>query len=142
VRVVEQVAQKLDMMRLANGRQEATVHLRPDHLGDLRVTVIADKHEVVTRVVAETAAARDAVMEGRDRLSATLEQRGYSLQGLDVSLSNGGQRPFMPYQQPQEQPVRQPVHAGPVADSGTNPQPVIPRTSAAPILNGRLDYEA
>jgi hypothetical protein len=140
-RVVEQVTRKLDVMRLANGRHETTVHLRPDHLGDLRLTVIADRHDVVTRVVAETAAARDAVMEGREQLRASLEQKGYSLQGLDVSLSNGGQRPFVPYQPAPGQPVRHPIHVGPPAENGAS-HASASRIGSASRVDGRLDYEA
>jgi flagellar hook-length control protein FliK len=145
VRVVEQVAQKLDTMRLGNGRQEMTVHLRPDHLGDLRVTIIADRHEVVARIVAETAAARDAVMEGRDHLSASLEHKGYSLQGLDVSLNNGGNRPFVGYQQPQDQPFRQSAPTMPSADAIAQNMPLAAAPSISMLVrasNGRLDYEA
>jgi flagellar hook-length control protein FliK len=142
LRVVEQVTQKLDTMRLTSGRQEVTIHLRPDSLGDLRLTVVADRQEIVAKVVAETAAARDAVHEGREQLRASLEQKGYSLQGLDVSLGGGGQQRFAGFEQPRPQPIDLGV--------ASRPQREAPAAAVAPASNhgpvrrsaGRLDYQA
>lgn len=142
VRVVDQVAQKLDTMRISNGRQEVTVHLRPDHLGDLRLTIVADRQEVTARIVAETAAARDAVQEGLEQLRSALEHKGYSLQGLDVSLGGAGQQRMPLFQQeparvpgsPANMRAQQEVQSATSADLGA-------RTMAA-LSAGRIDYQA
>jgi flagellar hook-length control protein FliK len=141
VRVVEQLAQKLDTMRIASGRQEVTVHLRPDHLGDLRVTIVADRQDVTTRVVADTVAARDAVHEGREQLRSALEQKGYSLQGLDVSLSGGSQRRMPQFEQ---EPARIPGSpAGERARQESQTSAADPGSGTrASLRAGRLDYQA
>lgn len=141
--VAEQVAQHIDTMRLASGRHEVTVHLRPDHLGDLRVTIVADRQEVTARIVADTAAARDAVTEGHERLRSALEQKGYSLQGLDVSLGGSSHQRFA--QDAHMTPA--PTTSRPASSNSTRDPSSDQPPSAAPLRpagrgSGRLDYQA
>jgi len=145
IRVIDQVTQKLDTMRLMNGRQEININLRPDSLGDVKLTIIADKHNVSAHIMTETSAARDAMQNGRDHLREALEQKGYSLQGLDVSMSNsGGESGFAAFRQNAQQPAAQHTTARgggdveTVALSGIEPRP----TERALTASGRLDYEA
>ena len=141
IRVVEQIAQKLEAMRQTQGRQEVTLHLRPDHLGDLHLTVVTDRTTLSAHIVAETTAARQAVEEGRAQLRSTLEQKGFTLQGLDVSLSQGGERRSQPF-------VAQPL--APTPGSSASRRVVEPAAQAATDVRsgrttrqvGRLDYQA
>jgi flagellar hook-length control protein FliK len=142
VQVVEQLTQKLDTMRLINGRQEATIHLRPEHLGDIRLTVVANGQDVSARIVAETVAARDAVQEGREQLRGSLEQRGYTLQGLDVSLGNNSHQRFMPFDQP-EAASRFARTSGRTGQATAVPTaPPVERAASAARRGERLDYQA
>jgi flagellar hook-length control protein FliK len=142
VRVVQQVLQKLETMRLTQGRQEITLHLKPEHLGHLQVTIVTDRENVFARIVAETSQVRQAVEMGRDALRDALEQKGLTLQHLDVSSQQGHgggrQMPFVPELfASSARPYRMP--GIPEAGEIETPRP----SGVTPSrLAGRLDYVA
>ncbi len=142
VRVVQQVLQKLETMRLTQGRQEITLHLKPEHLGHLQVTIVTDRENVFARIVAETSQVRQAVEMGRDALRDALEQKGLTLQHLDVSSQQGHgggrQMPFVPELfASSARPYRMP--GIPEAGEIETPRPFGVTPSR---LAGRLDYVA
>jgi hypothetical protein len=69
---------------VTNGRHEVTLRLSPEHLGELRLTIVADRGQIAARFFAETAQARQAMSEGREQLRAALEQKGYTLHSLEI----------------------------------------------------------
>lgn len=87
--VIEQVSARIEAMALGRSSHEATVHLRPEHLGELRITVATDRHEVSARIITETPAAGQLLEAGRDQLRQSLEDRGLALGRLDVGLQGG-----------------------------------------------------
>ena len=96
--VIDQVTRHLDTMRLTQGRQELTIHLQPENLGNLHLKIVTDRDTVTASFVAQTSTACHAVEESREQLRTALEQKGYNLKGLDVSLQqNGGQGSFQPF---------------------------------------------
>lgn len=139
-RVVEQVSHKLDTMRLLNGRQEITLHLKPEHLGNLQMTITTDRENVTARILAETSTAKQAVEEGKEHLRSTLENKGFQLQGLDVSLDQqrGQERAFQPFsfEQTPNRPFRPlvPTVVTPEDDTAAAAGKVRDRAK------GRLDY--
>jgi flagellar hook-length control protein FliK len=142
VRVVEQVLQKLDTMRLTQGRQEITLHLKPEHLGQLQVTIVTDRENVFARIVAETPQIRQAVESGRDALRDALEQKGLTLQQMDVSSQQGHgggrQMPFIPDPYASgARPYRMPGLST-AEETEASHQAVITQSR----LTGRLDYVA
>lgn len=140
-RVVEQVTQKIETLRLSHGRQEITLHLHPEHLGELRLTVVADRESVTARIVADTPFVRQAMEESREHLRAALEQKGFTLQGLDVALNQGGgERRFAPFLPETGSPSPRGSH--PTADAAAEPAPVSAMLRAPGRQNGRLDYQA
>lgn len=84
MRLVEQVRKRIDALQVTNGRHEVTLRLSPEHLGDLRLTIVADRGQIAARFLAETAQARQAMSEGREQLRAALEQKGYTLHSLEI----------------------------------------------------------
>lgn len=89
-RVVEQVLHHLEAVRLATGRQEMTMQLRPEYLGQVHVELRAEAHAVTAIMVVDNAAARDALHSGRDRLAEALAAQGYTLGQMEVSVGNRG----------------------------------------------------
>jgi flagellar hook-length control protein FliK len=142
MQVIEQVASRLDAMRLSQGRQEVTLQLHPDHLGELRITIVADRDNLTARVVAQTAQARHAVEEGKDQLRSALEQKGYSLQSLDVSLSQGGAGRFQAAAQQPALPVPSRAVQSPESESVSPDLPSLVPTGASQTSDGRIDYRA
>jgi flagellar hook-length control protein FliK len=142
VRVVEQILQKLETMRLTQGRQEITLHLKPEHLGRLQVTIVTDRENVFARIVAENPQIRQAVESGRDALREALEQRGMTLQHLDVSsqqgYGGGRQMPFDP------EPFASSARAYRVSGHAEAEKTETPRPSVVTPsrLAGRVDYVA
>ncbi len=92
IQVVDQTMRRLETMQITQGRQEITLHLKPDHLGDVQVTIVSDHHQLDAQIVTTTQHAFDALNDKRDQLGALLENRGYTLQGLDVSMQNFSQQ--------------------------------------------------
>lgn len=165
MRVVEQVQRRIDSIQLNNGRHEVTLRLHPDHLGEVRLTLVADRNQITARIVAETSQARQAMTEGREQLRAALEQKGFSLKSLDVSqLSAKDAEAARTAHAQSMQSLNQGMNfggerrsGGAMMNQGSNGQAVV-RTSASeqaaepvsaaqeagPIRrrNGRLDYSA
>jgi hypothetical protein len=49
MRLVEQVRKRIDALQVTNGRHEVTLRLSPEHLGDLRLTIVADRGQIAAR---------------------------------------------------------------------------------------------
>ncbi|MEQ8515120.1 MAG: flagellar hook-length control protein FliK, partial [Chromatocurvus sp.] len=77
-------AGRLQMM-VKNGVREANVQLHPAELGRLQLTVSTDGDQARIVIVAESAAARDAIEQSMPRLRDMLEQSGLQLAQGDVS---------------------------------------------------------
>lgn len=92
IQVVDQTMRHLETMQITQGRQELTLQLKPDHLGDVQITIVSDHHQLDTQILASTQHAYDALNDNRNQLSAVLENRGYTLQGLDVAMQNSSQQ--------------------------------------------------
>jgi hypothetical protein len=93
-------------MRITQGKQEVTVHLHQDSLGEMQMTITADRTSLHARIITQTEHAYQAIDEHRDQLSNALESKGFTLQGLDVSLQNNtsGQG-FHPFFRDQAAPI-------------------------------------
>jgi len=93
--LVQQLTRHIESVQAANGRGEISLNLTPEHLGALRLTIVRDAGNVSARIVVETAQAHQAVDSAREHLRTALENRGLTLESLDVSLNRnpdaGGQ---------------------------------------------------
>ncbi len=87
-RVVEPVRTLLREMPATPGRQEVTLSLSPDGLGELRIRVSATPDgEVRAAIVATTAEAKASLETAMEGLRHTLAERGLRLEGFTVSLT-------------------------------------------------------
>ncbi|MGC8668600.1 MAG: flagellar hook-length control protein FliK [Chthonomonadales bacterium] len=85
--LVSRVAATIEAMHAAGGRHEAVLHLSPPHLGEMRVAVASDRFGLSAQITASTEGARAVLEAARDQLKAALEQKGFSVAGLGVALS-------------------------------------------------------
>lgn len=80
----EQVIQAAKL-NLNGGRKELTIQLRPDNLGDVRLTLNSNaRNEVSARLITETAEARESLEKHMDQLMRSLEASGLKLGKITV----------------------------------------------------------
>jgi flagellar hook-length control protein FliK len=87
--VLSQVSAHLDGLTIRNGRSEVLLHLQPQELGRVEIRLSNHAGQIAAQFTAETEAAGAALESGRDNLRQSLEQRGYTLTALDVSVGGG-----------------------------------------------------
>ena len=88
-KLLAQVNQHLETMRLSEGRGEAAFHLNPDSLGSLKIAIAAHADGVSARIVAEHAGVRQVLESASEHLRAALENRGLKLHSLEVTATPG-----------------------------------------------------
>ncbi|HSV74341.1 MAG TPA: flagellar hook-length control protein FliK [Chthonomonadales bacterium] len=139
--VVQQVLARIEALNLLRGPQGFSIQLYPEHLGEIRVRVVAEADRVAARIVAETAAAKVAIEADRDLLRSSLEQRGFTLTGLDVALHQGERDAHLPTEGPARwASLARPRDAAPSAVPSAS-GPSVP--AGRPVReDGRIDYRA
>ena len=85
--VVAQVTQHLETMRFANGSGEMQVHLTPENLGNVQISVSTHQDGVVARIVVETAQVQQAMDGAKQHLRSSLEARGLHVDSVEVSVN-------------------------------------------------------
>ena len=103
----ENVTNIVEAMRVTarNGGWEATVRLRPEHLGEVTIALRVDGSNNVSAVVnAEAAGVRQWLMGQEESVRSGMAEHGLQLQKFEIERD--GQRGQQ--QEPQEQPRRRP----------------------------------
>jgi flagellar hook-length control protein FliK len=77
-------------LRTSGDASEVRLKLVPETLGDLSVKLSVDAGNVTAHVVAETSAARDALVAAQPQLTKSLAEAGLKLTGFTVDLSGNG----------------------------------------------------
>ena len=91
--IVSQVARHLEAMRLegANDRGEVILHLTPDSLGSVHMTISSHPNGVVARIAVESSQVQQVLEGAREHLRGTLESRGLHLGKLEVTVGQQSQ---------------------------------------------------
>jgi hypothetical protein len=148
--VVEQVSKHLETMRLKQGQNEMTFHLRPDHLGEVQVHISSSSEGVVARILTENHPVQQALEGAREQLRHSLEQRGLHLVRFDVELlqsqaSFSERNYYPPNPQNTPQPRAQGQRGGRIGRVGASQETVPALTTALSRWSenlSRLDYSA
>ena len=77
-------------LSVRQGSSQARIALSPAELGDIRIHLSQTSEGLTARVTAGTAAAAQALAQGRPELQQALSSLGLSLLGLDIGLSGHG----------------------------------------------------
>lgn len=77
------------VFQVRNGKREARIELKPDHLGHLRMEVATDKQAVHVRITAELPAAKEMIEAHLHDLKAGLSNHGLQIDRFEVSLAGG-----------------------------------------------------
>lgn len=100
-------------VQLKDGISEATVRLRPEHLGEVNISIRVDGKVVSAIVHAESAGVREWLQSQESALRASLSEQGLQLDRLHVQRDPRHDRREHPSQEPKRSRPRHP--AGPDA---------------------------
>ncbi|NNF99215.1 MAG: hypothetical protein HKM93_07540 [Desulfobacteraceae bacterium] len=106
--VINQIVEKAALLRNRN-QPEMQIKLKPDFLGNIRLTISTDQQQVMVRVFTDVPMVKDMLVQNLAQLQMELQQHGLEVDKFDVRV---GQDP------PQGSPDR---HAGQHRSPG-NPQ--------------------
>lgn len=88
-----QLVEKMKVM--IEGKQKSLeLHLKPEHLGKVRINLHSHEGIVTARVVAEHGQTANLLNSNIQQIRDTLEQQGINLQNFSVDVGNGEQRNF------------------------------------------------
>lgn len=112
--VIKQVSDRIEILA-ARPREAVTIHLRPQDLGTITLTVKAVGNLIDTQIAASDQGVRKALEQNHSHLAASLEQRGYTVNQISVSnsssLNTEAQARHQQQNQQQQQPNQQARHA-------------------------------
>jgi flagellar hook-length control protein FliK len=93
---LDELVQTMRVMVRGN-LSEATVRLRPEHLGDVSVSVRVDGKVVTATVIADSAGVREWLQQHEEALRAGLQQQGLTLDRLVVQREARQERREQPH---------------------------------------------
>ena len=77
---------------LKNGRSEVKIDLKPELLGQVRMQISTENHQVTVRILAALPIAKEMIENNLPQLKAELQSHGLEIERFDVSLSQGNDR--------------------------------------------------
>lgn len=106
----ENITRLVQTMRVMtkDGISEATIRLRPDHLGEVSIAIRVDGRIVTATVQAESRNVREWLQSQEDSLRSNLSQQGLSLDKLHVQRDPKHDRREQQHEQQQRPRYRRP----------------------------------
>jgi hypothetical protein len=86
--VIKQVSDRIEILA-ARPREAVTIHLKPQDLGTITLTVKAVGNLIDTQIAASDQGVRQALEQNHSHLAASLEQRGFTVNQISVSNTSG-----------------------------------------------------
>ena len=86
--VMDQIVEKA-MVRNADGRSEIRIQLKPEVLGDVRMTITSENHHVAVRMITDHATTKDIIESQLHHLKAELDRQGLIVEKVDVLVDTG-----------------------------------------------------
>jgi hypothetical protein len=83
----EQIVQRA-VVQVRNDQSEIKIHLKPDFLGNVRMQILTENHQVSVRILTELPAVRDMIEAGIQQLKSELQSQGLQVDRLEVSVSD------------------------------------------------------
>jgi hypothetical protein len=81
--VMDQIVQKA-VVRAADGRSEMRIQLKPDVLGDVRLSIVSENQHVSVRMIADQTATKDIIESQLHHLKAELDRQGLIVERVEV----------------------------------------------------------
>ncbi len=79
-------------LNLKNGRQEFRIELKPELLGQVKLQVSTENHQVTIRILTELPVAKELIENNIHQLKADLQGHGLEIDKFEVSLSQGSDK--------------------------------------------------
>ncbi|NMA65518.1 MAG: flagellar hook-length control protein FliK [Clostridiaceae bacterium] len=86
--VTSQVMTKVKLMA-GEAKQEMEMELEPESLGKLTLKIVHEKGEILAKITAESEQVKQILESNMQMLKDSLEENGFSVQSLSVSVGNG-----------------------------------------------------
>ena len=96
---LRQLVQKA-ALNLRNGKSEVKIELKPELLGQVRMQISTDNHQVTIRILAALPIAKEMIENNLHQLKAELQSHGLEIEKFEVSLSKGNDRNGAEYDTP------------------------------------------
>ena len=84
--VMDQIVEKISL-RNFQGRSEMQIRLKPEFLGNVQMHIVADKEQMVVRMVTDQAAVKEIVESNLHQLKAELQNQGLSIDRFDILVN-------------------------------------------------------
>lgn len=152
--VAAQVTRQIETLTpSASGRNELVIQLKPEHLGQVKITLSSAENGMTAKIVTDSSQAHQAMSSAKETLREAFAQRGWNLEMLDVSLNqqsmgNPQQQMFAGMQMgnPHAQHFHtgQQTHSSAFADNDAEPELTALTAGVSSVSSGlaRLDFRA
>lgn len=84
--ILDQIVQKA-ALNLNNGQNEVQINLKPDFMGQIRMQIITDSHQVTVRILAEFPEVKELIENNAHQLRSELQNYGLDIDELEVCVS-------------------------------------------------------
>jgi flagellar hook-length control protein FliK len=83
--IVQQIVSSAKL-RFSNGQNEIRIQLKPEHLGQVRLSISTDQQQVMVKVVAELPVVKELLETNLPQLRSELQGQGLEIDKFDVSV--------------------------------------------------------
>lgn len=87
--VMDQIVEKATL-RSMNDRTEVRIQLKPESLGDVRMSIVSEKNHLVVQMVADRAETKEIIEGQLHHLKAELDKQGLTVSRIEVAISANG----------------------------------------------------
>jgi flagellar hook-length control protein FliK len=133
---LEQIVAKA-VYQLKNGISEVKIDLKPEFLGQVRLQIVTENHQVTVRIFAELPVVKEMIENSLQQLRADLQQQGLEIDGLEVFTSSDSHRGEHKGEKLAGRPNGPEEAARSESDADTTAEPGLPRVNRS--ASGRVD---
>ena len=88
--VMQQVKERLDQHDIKQGKQQMTLTLSPENLGEIKMNLNLQGQKLSIEIVSENRSVRDAILQHVDTLKETLARQNITMESFDVTTGGKG----------------------------------------------------
>jgi flagellar hook-length control protein FliK len=85
-RVMDQIVERA-ALRSVNDRSEVRIQLKPDALGDVRMSIVSEKNHLVVQMIADKSETKDIIESQIHHLKTELDKQGLTVNRIEVMIS-------------------------------------------------------
>lgn len=94
-KIMHEVHQRFsDQNTLASGKDHITIRLTPEHLGEVKLTIVMEGQQLSVEIMSDNPQARDTIMQYADSLKESLSRQNINLDSFEVTSQDRGSGGF------------------------------------------------